>query len=34
LDLGERCEFVRLLAERIEAENKAIDELGERLKRG
>ena len=33
LDVPERQEYVRMLAERIEAENKAADELGEILKR-
>jgi hypothetical protein len=32
LDIGERHEFVRLLAERIEADNKALDDLGDRLR--
>jgi hypothetical protein len=34
MDIDERREFVRLLAERIEADNKAVEELGERLRRG
>jgi len=32
LDITERHEFVRLLSERIEADNKALDELGDRLR--
>jgi hypothetical protein len=34
LEVDERREFVRLLAERIDAENKAVEEMGERLRRG
>jgi hypothetical protein len=34
MDIGERQEFVRMLAEKIDVENQAIEELGERLKRG
>jgi hypothetical protein len=34
LSLGERQEYVRLLVRRIEAENAATEELGERLRRG
>lgn len=34
LDLTERRAFVRMLAERIQAENKAMETLGERLRRG
>lgn len=33
LDIGERREFVRLLAERIDAENKALQDLGDRIGR-
>jgi hypothetical protein len=33
LDVSERQEYVRMLAERIEADNKAAEELGEILKR-
>lgn len=33
LDVPERQEFVRMLAERIEAENRAAEELGELLRR-
>jgi hypothetical protein len=33
LDISERQDFVRMLAERIEAENKAAEELGELLRR-
>ena len=33
LDVPERQEYVRMLAERIEAENKAAEELGDLLKR-
>ncbi len=33
LDVPERQEFVRMLAERIEADNKAAEELSELLKR-
>jgi hypothetical protein len=33
LDIGERREFVRLLAERIDAENKALEDLGDRIRR-
>jgi hypothetical protein len=28
LDLGERREYVRMLAQRIDAENRALDSLG------
>jgi len=31
LELGERREFVRMLARRIEAENRALDAVGRRL---
>lgn len=31
LDLGERREFVRMLAQRIEADNHALDTVGRRL---
>lgn len=34
LDLGERRRFVRMLAARIEAENRAADALGGRLRSG
>ena len=33
LDISERLEFVRMLAERIEAENKAADELSDLIAR-
>ena len=33
LDVPERQDYVRMLAERIEAKNKAAEELGEMLKR-
>jgi len=33
LDVEERQHYVRMLAERIEAENKTTEELGELLKR-
>jgi len=32
LDVAERRNYVRMLAERIEAENKAADELAEQLR--
>ena len=31
LDLGERREYVRMLARRIEAENQALDAVGRRF---
>ena len=34
LDLGERRAYVRLLAQRIEEENRAFEMLGDRLKGG
>lgn len=34
LDLTERRAFVRMLAERIQAENSEMEALGERLRRG
>jgi hypothetical protein len=34
LDLVERQAFVRMLAERIDAENAAMDALKDRLRRG
>lgn len=34
LDLGERRVYVRMLAQRIEAENQAFETLNERLRRG
>jgi len=34
LDVGERQAYVRMLAERIEAENQAFEALGERLRSG
>jgi hypothetical protein len=34
LNLDERREYVRMLAERIEAENEAVEALRERLARG
>jgi hypothetical protein len=34
LEMTERREFIRLLADRIEADNRALEELGERLRRG
>jgi len=34
LDIGERHDFVRMLAERIEADNAAMEELSTRWKRG
>jgi hypothetical protein len=33
LEVPERREYVRMLAERIEAENKAAEEIGELFKR-
>jgi hypothetical protein len=33
LDLSERCDYVRMLAERIEAENKAAEAFAEQLRR-
>lgn len=33
LDVSERRAFVRMLAERIEAENEMVDELNQRLQR-
>jgi hypothetical protein len=34
LSMAERREYVAMLARRIEAENEAAEELGQRLKRG
>jgi hypothetical protein len=34
LEIDERQTYVRLLAERIDAENTALDELRERLRHG
>jgi hypothetical protein len=34
LDLGERRAYVRMLAQRIETENRAYESLTERLRRG
>jgi hypothetical protein len=34
LDMNERHIFVRMLAERIEADNQAFETLSERLQRG
>ncbi len=34
LDVGERQTYVRMLAQRIEAENQAFEALSERLRRG
>jgi hypothetical protein len=31
LDLGERRDYVRMLAQRIDAENRALDAVGQRL---
>jgi hypothetical protein len=34
LELAERRAYVAMLARRIDAENEAVEELGERLRRG
>ena len=34
LDLGERRAYVRMLAQRIESENQALEALGERWRGG
>lgn len=34
LELVERHEYVRMLAERIQMDNEALEALGERLKQG
>lgn len=31
LDLGERRAYVRMLAQRVEAENRALESVGQRL---